>query len=365
MINELAPRERVLLALSHQETDRVPVDFNATPEAWARLNQHLGIHDTEAVLRHLGVDLRHPRQPYVGPPQRRHSDGSWTDAWGVRRQSVPHRGGAYDEIVAHPLADVQDASELADYPWPQPEWWDADALAEQIQTLDADMPYAIALEEFGDPGGMFEIAWYMRGMEQFFVDMVKQPDIAYEIMRHVTDFYTGMLERVMDAVGDRIDLIWTSDDIAHQHGLLMSKSTWRELIAPHHERLNRRIHGLGTRVMYHSCGAVRPFIPDLIEIGVDVLDVLQFSADDMDPLDIKATFGNRLCFHGGIDVQSTLPFGTEEEVRQVTRERIEVLGKGGGYILAPTHNVQVDTPPQNIVAMYAETGSLRPSGDGR
>ena len=122
---------------------------------------------------------------------RRHTDGSWTDAWGVRRKSVPHKDGAYDEMVAHPLAEVKDASELADYPWPQPEWWDANALAEQIQALDAGTPYAIALEEFGDPGGMFEIAWYMRGVEQFFVDMIRQPDIAYEIMRHVTDFYMG------------------------------------------------------------------------------------------------------------------------------------------------------------------------------
>jgi uroporphyrinogen decarboxylase len=114
--------------------------------------------------------------------------------------------------------------------------------------------------------------------------------------------------------------------------------------------------------MYHSCGAVRPFIPGLIEIGTDVLDVLQFSADKMDPQEIKVEFGERLCFHGGMDVQSTLPFGTEDEVRRVARERIDVLGRGGGYILAPTHNVQVDTPPANIVAMYAEAGSL-PSGN--
>ena len=358
-MDELTPRERVLLALSHQETDRVPVDFIATREAFARLKEHLGIDDTEEVLRYLGLDLRHPRQPYVGPPMRRHTDGSWTDVWGVRRKSVPHKDGAYDEMVAHPLAEVKDASELADYPWPQPEWWDAHALVEQIRALDADTPYAIAMGEFGDPGGMFEIAWYMRGMEQFFIDTIRQPDIAYEIMRHVTDFYMGKLERIMAAAGDRIDLIWTSDDVAHQHGLLMSEHTWRELIRPHHERLNRRIHELGTRVMFHSCGAVRPLIPDLIEIGVDVLDVLQFSADDMDPREIKETFGDHLCFHGGIDVQSTLPFGTEGEVRQITRELIDVLGKGGGYILSPTHNVQVDAPPQNIVAVYAEAGSLK------
>jgi uroporphyrinogen decarboxylase len=348
------------LALRHQETDRVPVDFLATLEAWARLQKHLGIEDTEGILRHLGVDLRHPRQPYVGPPLTTCPDGSSVDAWGVRRRWVRHGGGAYAEIVENPLSRVNDASQLADYDWPEPAWWDAHDLCEQIRRLDTAQPYAIALEEFGDPGGIFEIASYMRGMEQFLIDIATQPDLAFEIMRRVADFYVGLLEQVMATVpAGSIDLIWTSDDIAHQHGRLISERHWRDLIAPHHERLNRRIHELGARVMYHSCGAVRPFIPGLIEIGVDVLDVLQFSADGMDPLDIKMNFGNRLCFHGGIDVQSTLPFSTEAEVRRTTRERIEVLGKGGGYILSPTHNVQVDTPPQNILAMYVEAGSVK------
>lgn len=357
-MNELLPRERVLLALRHLDSDRVPVDFMATPDAWARLKAHLRIGEDEELLRHLGVDLRHPRQPYVGPTLPRYSDGSWVDAWGVQRRTVPHNRGMYKEMIRHPLADASDPSELNQYPWPQPEWWDAEALADDIRRLDLQGSYAIALEEFGDPGGVFEIAWYLRGMEKFLTDMMTQPDMAYEIMNHVADFYLASLERVMGAVGDRVDLIWTSDDIAHQHGVLMSIRMWRDLIAPHHERLNRRIHELGARAMYHSCGAVRPFIPELIEAGVDVLDALQFSADGMNPGEIKMSFGNHLCFHGGMDVQSTLPLGSPEEVRAVTHERIAVLGREGGYILAPTHNIQIDTPPENVIAMYSEAGSL-------
>ncbi len=331
----------------------------ATPEAWARLEEYLGIHDQETVLQHLGVDLRHPRQPYIGPPLHSEPDGSWVDAWGVRRRKVLHARGAYDEIVEHPLANVRDEKDLETYRWPRPEWWDADALAEEIRHIRSCGDYPIALEEFGDPGGIFEIAWYLRGMEQFLMDMVERPDLANEIMRRVADFYVGLLDRVMVAARGGVDLIWTSDDVAHQHGKLMSLRSWRELIAPHHERLNRRIHELGARVMYHCCGSVRPFIPGLVEIGVDVLDVLQFSADNMDPKDIKASFGGKLCFHGGMDVQSTLPHGSAEEVRRVTRERIEILGRNGGYILSPTHNIQVDTPPENIIAMYSEAGSLQ------
>jgi uroporphyrinogen decarboxylase len=156
-----------------------------------------------------------------------------------------------------------------------------------------------------------------------------------------------------------VDIVWTSDDIAHQHGMLVSLRAWGELIAPHHERLNRRIHELGSRVMYHSCGSIRPYIPGLIKIGIDVLDVLQFSAARMDPLEIKTEFGGSLCFHGGMDIQHTLPFGSQDEVRRTARELIGVLGRDGGYILAPTHNIQVDTPPENIIAMYSEAGSLR------
>ncbi|HWQ52547.1 MAG TPA: uroporphyrinogen decarboxylase family protein [Bryobacteraceae bacterium] len=352
---ELTPRERVLLALDHREADRVPVDFMATPETWARLGGMLGTEDHEAMLRRLGVDLRHPRQPYVGPPLE-----PGTDAWGVRRRSLPHAGGAYEEICFHPLAKLRDASELVDYPWPDPQWWDAEGLKLEIEQLDPRGRYAVALEEFGDPGGIFEIAWYLRGMEQFLMDLATRPEIAYEIMGRVADFYVGMAERVMRAASERIDLIWTSDDIAHQHGRLISGKCWRELVAPHHARLNQRIHELGTRVMYHSCGAVRPFIPGLVEIGVDVLDVLQFSATGMDAQEIKDTFGDRLSFHGGMDVQSTLPFCTEDDVRRITEERIKILGKGGGYIMAPTHNIQADTPARNIVTMYETAGSYNP-----
>jgi uroporphyrinogen decarboxylase len=337
----------------------VPVDFMATAETWAKLKGHLGVASSEELLQRFGVDLRHPRQPYMGPPLAHHADGSWTDAWGVRRRSVSHEGGTYEEIVEHPLAQVRDVNELQNCHWPQPEWWDTEALAQEIAYLDKLGSYAIALDEFGDPGGIFEISWYMRGMEQFMVDMVENPDLAQGIMRRVADFYLAMAERVMAAAGDRIDLIWTSDDIAHQHGKLMSLRHWNELIAPHHHRLNQHIHELGARVMYHSFGAVHSFIPGLIEIGVDVLDALQFSADGMDPHEIKRAFGDKLCFHGGVDVQTTLPRESEEGVRKVTRERIGVLGVGGGYILSPTHNIQVDTAPANIVAMYDAAGSLQ------
>jgi uroporphyrinogen decarboxylase len=357
--DELTPRERVKLALQHQATDRVPVDFLATPEAWARLMDYVKLPTQESVMRYLGVDLRHPRLRYVGPPLPTYPDGSYRDAWGITWAPAPYAGGVYYEVTGRPLAALQDASELKDYPWPNPDWWDLDHISTQIRAWDQDAEYAICLDDFGDPGGFYEIANYMRGMEQFLIDMALNPDLAFEIMRCVTDVFVTLAEKALAALGERVDLIWTSDDIAHQHGLMMSLPMWRGLVFPHHERFNRRVHELGGRIMYHSCGSVAEAIPGLIEMGIDVLDVLQFSADNMVPEHLKAAYGHQLCFHGGADVQQLLPGGSQGQVRTTIRHLIQVMGKDGGVILSPTHAVQVDTPPANILAIYQEAGSLQ------
>ncbi len=354
----ITSRERVKLALRHGETDRVPVDFQATPESWAGLKKYLGLQGQESIMKLLGADVRHPRLRYIGPPLKKHSDGGYTDVWGITWSPVPHKGGFYYEISKHPLEKIQDAGALKDYPWPDPVWWDLNSLVEQIALWDKETEYAICMDDFGDPGGFYEIANYMRGMEQFLMDMAISPDISFEIIGHITDFFIALAEEVLAILGDRVDLIWSSDDIAHQHGLMMSQSMWRQLLFPHHERFNRCVHELGGCIMYHSCGSVMAAIPGLIEMGIDVLDVLQFSADNMNPEDLKSNYGDKLCFHGGADVQQLLPRSTESEVRKTIRHIIKVMGKGGGFILSPSHAVQVDTPPANILAIYREAGSL-------
>ncbi|MCZ7545455.1 MAG: hypothetical protein M5R40_18905 [Anaerolineae bacterium] len=360
-VGELNPRERVLLALDHQPTDRVPVDFLGTDETWANLKQHLGLADTEAVYRRLGVDLRHPRMEYVGPPYKRLPDGSYIDAWGIQWTPQAYPFGVYYEIGNHALAHITDASQLDDYPWPDPAWWRADAIADYVRQLDAETPYALALEEFGDPGGFFEISWYLRGMEQFMIDMLVNPDIAHEILRRVTDVYLGRL-RSRDGRArrpHRPDLDQRRHCAPERPDALPRHLAGADL--PQHERFNRRVHELGARVMYHSCGSVIKAIPGLIEMGIDVLDVIQVSAADMDPAVIKARFGDRLAFHGGVDVQGLLPVvDTPEAVADAVRRLIDILGEGGGYILSPSHNIQADVTPQKILAIYNAAGSLTP-----
>jgi len=362
MSTELSPRERVRLALEHKETDRVPVDFIATDEFWVLLQQHLRLPDREAVNKFLGVDLRHPEMEYIGPSYKRLSSGGYIDYWGIRWEPQPYEGGVYYEAVGTPLADIKDASELENYPWPDPEWFDVKNVAEEIAAWDKETEYAIAMMEFGDPGGPFEISGYMRGWQQLMQDMALRPDIAFELMRHINDFIYAKAERILHRLGNRVDLIWTSDDIAHQRSSLISLPMWNELIRPHHERLNRRVHELGGRIMYHVCGAVEPFIPDLIEAGVDVLDVLQWSAVGMVPEDLKRNYGDRLSFHGGLDVQAVLPRLPQEDIRKEVNHIISVMSQDGGYIMSPSHNVQVDTPPVNLVAAYEEAGSINRKG---
>ena len=354
----ITPRERVLLALNHQDTDRVPVDFLATIETWAALQDYLRLPDREGVNKYLGIDLRHPRIQYVGPPIQRFASGGFIDPWGITWEPKHYPGGTYLEICNHPLALIRDLGDLDLFTWPDPNWWDVDSLESQIQDWDNEVEYAIVLDDFGDPGGFFEISWYLCGMKKILIDMAIRPEIPYEIMRRVSHFFIALVERVLSKYGARIDLIWTSDDVAHQQGTMISPKMWKDLILPHHIRFNQQVHDLGCRIMHHSCGSIRSFIPGLIEAGIDVLDVLQFSAKDMDPIDLKKTFGDRLCFHGGLDVQSVLPRLPTKEVREEVKRIISIMGQGGGYIFSPTHNIQIDTPRESIVAAYESAGSI-------
>jgi len=179
-------------------------------------------------------------------------------------------------------------------------------------------------------------------------------------------YYTTVLLRaigitsMLAAAAGAIDLAFTADDIGGQHGLLMSLDMWETFLKPYHVRLNATIHEFGVKVIYHTDGAVMDAVPGLIDMGIDVLQALQFSAKGMDPRELERRFGDRLCFEGGVSVQTTLPFGTAEDVREEVETLISTLGAGGGYILGPSHAIQAGTPPENVVAMFDTAVSLYP-----
>jgi uroporphyrinogen decarboxylase len=299
------------------------------------------------------IDIKGIVPRYVGPalpPD--------TDHWGVRRRAVSYGADAYAEIDHYPLGAAQTVADIAAYDWPVPDCFDYAGLPALVQSLQADGEYCLMLAN----ANIFECSWYMRGFERMFMDLVLAPELAHAIMERVTCFYEAYLHRSLSAVPGDLDLVFTADDIGGQNGLLMSLAMWEEHLKPYQARVHRVVHEYGARAIYHSDGSVTEAVPGLMDMGIDVLQALQFDAANMDPEYLKTQFGDRLCFEGGVSVQHTLPFGTAEDVAAEVRHLIGVLGRDGGYILGPSHAIQAGTPPENISALFDTAASYYPYG---
>jgi uroporphyrinogen decarboxylase len=344
----LSSRERVRLALNHQATDRVPIAMvcsGINPPVDAAFDRLLRAQHGTSRAAYLDsiLDIAGVEPDYIGPPR-----PPGVDIWGVRRRSFSYGPGAYDEIEHYPLAGAKNIDAVLAHPWPNPDWFDYSSLPSKIERLQAGRERCLMIHN----ANIFETTWYMRGLEQTFLDFSDQPELIHCVLEKTTAFYMEYFRRQLEAAAGQVDLAFTADDIGGQNGLLMSLPTWARFIKPYHQRLNQVIHEFGVKVIYHTDGAVMKAVPGLIEMGIDVLQALQFSARGMDPVEMKSSYGDRLCFEGGISVQTTLPFGTVEEVIEETRERIRVLGQAGGYILGPSHAIQAGTPAENVLAMF-------------
>lgn len=383
----MTPRERVLTALRHEQPDRCPVDLLATPEVWHTMvnNLDLDIESVgpsdyfdpawEAVMRKLEIDMRvlsydmfcDPPDSFVRPgavvtqfdevlgrssPNRmwrqKLPDGTFINIWGHHSQIVNHATGAYAEFASYPLQNAASLADIKSYNWPNPDWWDFSPLPEVIAHLDRYKPLHIRFRI----GSIFEIGWQLRGMREFLEDLALQPEIPMYIMERLTEIYIENTQRVLDLAGDRLDMVFMYDDVAIQNSLMISRKMWRKMVKPLHARIFEVAKSRHIPIMYHCDGAIYPLIEELIEIGVDLLNPVQADAKGMDPQRLKDEFGDRLSFHGGIDIIKTLPRGTIEDVQNEVRERIRVLGKNGGYVMSSSHHIQPDTPIENALAMY-------------
>jgi len=339
-------RERVISTLAREETDRVPVDFWAVPEMQQKLFNHFNVSKLNDLLDCLSVDIREVQPRFTGKTKR-NKDGTFYSNFGVLYKSVSNKYSTYYEHAAHPLAKASSPDDIQSYTnWADASEFDWENFADQIGDLHKRYYVKIQL------GGLFETAWAMRGLEQFFIDIAEESEIPHIIMKNITDYFIDYFKRAMEVAGDKIDLVYTYDDIASQQGLLMSPAMWEEYIAPYHRQLNKVISGYGKKIMYHSCGAVFPLIGRIMELPVDILNPLQTRAAGMDIKRIKTDFGDKLCFHGAIDIQELLPFGTQNDVREAVRKTIACLGVNGGYILSSSHYIQADTSVENVTAMY-------------
>lgn len=343
MKSGMTSHERVLTALRHEKPDRVPCDFWAEPPTWNRLLAHTGHSDKDQLLNALAVDVRHLE---AASPAAREVEGDvMQNLWGERFVYQPTPWGPMREDVKGALADAQSFSELETFPWPSPDAIDRSRLKEQSRHYERHAQ----VYGFAD---VWQRPALVRGWEEFFVDLVDRPEWVHFLCRKFTDFYREDYTRAAEICGGRIDLYLLISDLGSQRGPLIFLPMFREFVAPYLKEMIDCIHGLRGRVLFHSCGLIRPFIPELIQLGVDVLDPIQPVSLEMQPEMLKSAFGGRLSFHGGLDMQRLLPQGTPAEVATEVRRYCEVLGQDGGYILAPAHLLQPVVPPENILSMY-------------
>lgn len=352
----MTPKQRVLTTLRKQEPDRVPIFANLTPQVAEKLGKQLNLlygpedsflstrtSHTE-ILVELGNDAvgigagRAADAPSVVLP-----DGRIRDEWGIIYSPI----GLYSEAVERPLADIEDVSDLDNYRFPKADAPGRFATAEKMVQTYGDQYAVIATLE----ATMFEMAWNLVGLEKYLVDLMQKRPYALRILDELLVYSIGCGQQLIELGAD---VIWTGDDFGTQQGMMLSPKLWREVFKPRFRQLFAELRRTRPDILiaYHSCGSIRPIIDDMMEIGLDILNPIQPQAVQMDLAELKKTYGDRLAFFGGIDIQGTLPNGTPEQVKAEVRERIRTAGVGGGYLLAPAHNIQPDTPIENIYAMF-------------
>ena len=338
----MTPRERWLAVLDRREPDRVPMDYWATQEATAKVMKYLGCADERALFERLHIDRVVSVGPrYVGPALPRN-----TDVFGCRRKNVDYGTGVYSECVYHPLAEYETLDEIKrNYTWPSPDWWDYSGIPDQ---LAGNETYPIR----GGGSEPFLTYKHLRGQELGSMDLILHPEIVHFCLDQLFDLCTENTLRIYEQIPGQVMITYVAEDLGSQEGLMYSPEQIREFLLPRMKRMMDLAHEAGAYVFHHSDGAVREILPDLIEAGIDVLNPIQWRCKGMEREGLKRDFGDQVIFHGGVDNQYTLAFGSVEEVRQEVMDNLRILGEGGGYILAPCHNIQAVSPPENIVAMY-------------
>jgi uroporphyrinogen decarboxylase len=372
----MSHRQRVLMALNHQKPDRIPIDLGGFQTgihriAYAELLKYLRVKDQitlldpiqqlaqpcEKVLERFHVDTRYvmaqaPKHFRGGIAKSRRNNREWhdfTDEFGVI-WSMAHDQQLYMDISHHPLANAS-LREVIDYPFP--EGGDESrflGLRERALTLQEKM-YAVCT---GIGGVVYEYCWYLRGLEQWLIDTLEQPEICAALLDKMLKFWMDYYSAYMREIGDVVDVVMVGDDLTGQNGPLFSPSFYRALVKPRQKALVQHIKSLTpAKIWYHTCGSCISLIPELIDNGIDILNPVQTSAQNMNPLRLKQEFGHKLVFWGGgCDSQHILPFATPEQVKADVIKNISIFKVQGGYIFNNIHNIQAGVPPENIIAMF-------------
>jgi uroporphyrinogen decarboxylase len=373
----MTPRERVARTLNHQEPDRVPIDLGATivssivKKSYIDLKNYLGMpieeikmldyvqqlpYVDETLLERFGVDFRLVQLPAATAPGLNvFEEGNYyafIDRWGSKLH-MPKQGGLYFDWVDFPIKEATMQS-LDQYTWPRPDPPELNAqLAEQAKYLFENTDYALVGSGVIG-GGIFEQPARTMGMANFLMALVAEPKFADRLMEGITDIYIESCNNYLDHVGKYIQVFTYWDDVNTQDGWMIRPELYRKMIKPKQKRLVEAIKKkTDAKIFFHGCGAVYDLIPDLIEVGFDILNPVQVSARGMDTQKLKQEYDKDITFWGGgVDTQRVLPFGTPQQVADEVKQRIEDLAPGGGFVFAAVHNIQAFVPPQNIVTMF-------------
>ncbi len=372
----MTPRERVLASLNFKTPDRLPTEFGSTNctsiarKGYAEVKKLLGVEKPdvllmedfqlsmidEEVLELLDTDTR-------GVPGKPHrfdktiiDENSYYDNFGIKY--LMPENGLYFDMVENPLAKMETLEEIKEYQWPDPNKPEVVAgLREQAKKLKEENKYAIVGDMVNT--GVFEPTHYLRGFENFLMDLMVDQDIAHYLLENMLAYQSKRYENYLNEVGEYLDIVFVGDDLASTQTTLISPEIYREMVKPYQKAYFKFIKSkTKAKLLYHSCGNVTPLIEDLIEIGVDILNPIQVNANDMDTKKLKELYGDRLCFMGAIDTNTVLPNGTVEEVREEVKRRIEDLGPSG-YILTAVHDIQADVPARNVIEMYKAAKEYR------
>jgi uroporphyrinogen decarboxylase len=347
----MTPRDRVLTAIAHEPPDRVPIQIYLTPEIQAKLAEHFA---SDALEEILGVDFRTVGPRFVGEARPVPEQCAGVDEWGTGYIMKEYPGGTYPEPYHQPLAGLSTLKEVDEYHWPRLEDYDFSDLEAQC---DAVAEYAVCLGGAGIPDIVNGVG-RGRGMELVLLDIMTQDPVGIAVIDKRCDFYYALCRRALETANGKIDILCLGEDCGNQRGPMFDPAIFDGFFRPRLQRFYDLGHEFGCKVMMHSCGSTRKLMSRFVEMGLDVLDAVQPEPAGMDPGELKREHGDKLAFCGMISTQNTLPHGTAEACRAEARHRIEVVGEGGGYIFAPAHCIQPDTPVENVLAIYEEALGL-------
>ncbi len=350
-------KERVLKALNKDIPDRVPFFYWDTPEFGEKMMSYYGFTNRDQLLEHLDVDFRWVEPTYIGPQLVDEAKKSKKDIWGVGYSRIQTGEYEYWQADHFPLQGITDPIALDDFAWPTNSLFDFTSLDEQLTRYK---DYAIMTAPGYSSPGLFRIVQRLIGRDSFMEVMMSHPKFFAALCSKVTQFYESFIEEFFTVAKGRIDFIRVADDFGSQTGLTIGNDHWENYIRPAIDAFTKVPKEMGAHFYMHSCGGVRKLLPNFISAGAEVLDPIQTRASGMSPEGLKKDFGQLITFCGAMDEELLLRQGTPKQVKDGVNELLDVMAPGGRFILGPSHKIKVETPVENVIAMYEAARQWQP-----